>query len=410
MPEDQELQVEQGKETEGAVAAAEPVAMPGVGALLRGEWSFFVSVATAAIFWSEGGEWFADAPSGGTLILLTVWLFVVVMASAFAVVRHADALAIQLGEPYGTLVLTLSVISIEVMMISAVMLTGSDNPTLARDTMYAVVMIVLNGMVGLNLLLGGIRHHEQEYNLQGANAFLAVILPLAVICLILPNFTQSTSGPTLSTLQEVFVAISSLALYGVFLAVQTVQHRSYFLAPNLSNDPSRPDFEDEHPGLSLMPTHVHAALLVAYLLPIVLLSKKLAYPIDIAIDRFGAPVAFGGFLVAILVLSPEVLSATRAALANRLQRSVNIFLGLGDCDHRAYGSRRSYHQPVDRKADRTGPQWCRFRSPDPDPGRLRGDLRKRADQCSPGSRPSASLRRLRDVAVRLIDVRISRDG
>ncbi len=327
MPEDQELQVEQVEETEGVVAAAEPVAMPGVGALLRGEWSFFVSVATALIFWSEGGQWFADAPSGGTLILLTVWLFVVVMASAFAVVRHADALAIQLGEPYGTLVLTLSVISIEVMMISAVMLTGSDNPTLARDTMYAVVMIVLNGMVGLTLLLGGIRHHEQEYNLQGANAFLAVILPLAVICLILPNFTQSTSGPTLSRLQEVFVAVSSLALYGVFLAVQTVRHRSYFLAPNLSNDPSRPDFEDEHPGLALMPTHVHAILLVAYLLPIVLLSKELAFPIDIAIDRFGAPVAFGGFLVAILVLSPEVLSATRAALANRLQRSVNIFLG-----------------------------------------------------------------------------------
>ena len=212
-------------------------------------------------------------------------------------------------------------------MISAVMLTGSANPTLARDTMYAVVMIVLNGMVGLTLLLGGIRHHEQEYNLQGANAFLAVIFPLAVICLILPNYTQSTSGPTLSTGQEIFVAVSSLILYGIFLAVQTVRHRSYFIAPNLSNDPSRPDFEDEHPGLVLMPVSVHGTLLLAYLLPIVLLSKQLAYPIDIAITRFGAPVALGGFLVAILVLSPEVLSATRAALANRLQRSVNIFLG-----------------------------------------------------------------------------------
>ena len=323
----QETETQPGQAAEEAVPTPNPVTTPRLGALLRGEWSLFVSVVTALIFWSQGSDWFSGALHDGRLVLLTVWLFLVVLASAFAVVRHADALAVQLGEPYGTLVLTLSVISIEVMMISAVMLTGSANPTLARDTMYAVVMIVLNGMVGLTLLLGGIRHHEQEYNLQGANAFLAVIFPLAVICLILPNYTQSTSGPTLSTGQEIFVAVSSLILYGIFLAVQTVRHRSYFIAPNLSNDPSRPDFEDEHPGLALMPVSVHGTLLLAYLLPIVLLSKQLAYPIDIAITRFGAPVALGGFLVAILVLSPEVLSATRAALANRLQRSVNIFLG-----------------------------------------------------------------------------------
>ena len=323
----QETETQPGQAAEEAVPTPNPVTTPRLGALLRGEWSLFVSVVTALIFWSQGSDWFSGTSHDGRLVLLTVWLFLVVLASAFAVVRHADALAIQLGEPYGTLVLTLSVISIEVMMISAVMLTGSANPTLARDTMYAVVMIVLNGMVGLTLLLGGIRHHEQEYNLQGANAFLAVIFPLAVICLILPNYTQSTSGPTLSTGQEIFVAVSSLILYGIFLAVQTVRHRSYFIAPNLSNDPSRPDFEDEHPGLVLMPVSVHGTLLLAYLLPIVLLSKQLAYPIDIAITRFGAPVALGGFLVAILVLSPEVLSATRAALANRLQRSVNIFLG-----------------------------------------------------------------------------------
>ena len=331
---------------EAAVPTPNPVTTPRLGALLRGEWSLFVSVVTALIFWSQGSDWFSGALHDGRLVLLTVWLFLVVLASAFAVVRHADALAIQLGEPYGTLVLTLSVISIEVMMISAVMLTGSANPTLARDTMYAVVMIVLNGMVGLTLLLGGIRHHEQEYNLQGANAFLAVIFPLAVICLILPNYTQSTTGPTLSTGQEIFVAVSSLILYGIFLAVQTVRHRSYFIAPNLSNDPSRPDFEDEHPGLMLMPVPVHGTLLLAYLLPIVLLSKQLAYPIDIAITRFGAPVALGGFLVAILVLSPEVLSATRAALANRLQRSVNIFLGFRRRDHCAHGSRGSHHYLV----------------------------------------------------------------
>ena len=107
-----------------------------------------------------------------------MWLFVVILWSAFAVVRHADSLAGRLGEPYGTLILTLAVISIEVMMIAAVMVTGGDKPSLARDTMYAVVMIALNGMVGVTLLLGGLRHREQQYNLQGANAFLAVIVPL----------------------------------------------------------------------------------------------------------------------------------------------------------------------------------------------------------------------------------------
>ncbi|MDP7572329.1 MAG: calcium:proton antiporter, partial [Myxococcota bacterium] len=251
----------------------------------------------------------------------------VILAAAFGVVRHADALAVLLGEPYGTLILTLSVISIEVMMISAVMLTGAENPTLARETMYAVVMIVLNGIVGLALILGGLRHHEQEYNLRGANAFLALILPLAVLVLILPNYTRSTEGPTLSLPQEVFLFLTCLGLYAVFLAVQTVKHRSYFLAPRATSDPDAPDLEDEHPGLVLRAAWVHAALLVAYLVPIVFLAKNLAIPIDIGIDRFGAPAALGGFIVAILVLSPEVMSAIRAALANRLQRSVNISLG-----------------------------------------------------------------------------------
>lgn len=292
---------------------------------IRSESALVVTGVAAISFMAFGDAWMGSLTPVG-LAWLTALLFGVILAAVFGVVRHADALAIQLGEPYGTLILTLAVISIEVMMISAVMLTGSENPTLARDTMYAVVMIVMNGMVGLTLLVGGIRHHEQEYNLQGANAFLAVILPLAVLVLILPNFTRSTSGPTLSITQEVFLCLVSLGLYGVFLAVQTVRHRSYFMAPR-HTDPAGMDLEDEHPGLVVRSIPLHAILLVAYLLPIVLLSKKLAFPIDFAISRLGAPAALGGFLVAVLILAAEVLSAIRAALANRLQRSVNIFLG-----------------------------------------------------------------------------------
>lgn len=295
-------------------------------ALLVAESALVIGLLTAIVFGFFGSAWL-DTATGFWLLGLTAVLFAVILAAAFGVVRHADALAVLLGEPYGTLILTLSVISIEVLMISAVMLTGNENPTLARETMYAVVMIVLNGMVGLTLILGGLRHHEQEYNLQGANAFLAVILPLAVLVLVLPNYTRSTEGPTLSVPQEIFLSVISIGLYGVFLAVQTVRHRSYFLAPDTAADGDAPDVEDEHPGLVLRSPGFHAAFLLAYMVPIVYLAKLLAIPIDTGIDRFGAPEALGGFIVAVLVLSPEVMSAIRAALANRLQRSVNIFLG-----------------------------------------------------------------------------------
>ena len=293
---------------------------------LKSEIALMIGVAAAIVFGVFGSTWLGNA-TGFLLGGLTLVLFAVILAAAFGVVRHADALAVLLGEPYGTLILTLSVISIEVMMISAVMLTGNENPTLARETMYAVVMIGLNGMVGTTLILGGLRHHEQEYNLQGANAFIALILPLAVLALVLPNFTRSTEGPTLSLPQEIFLFLICVGLYAVFLAVQTVRHRSYFLAPQAAADPDAPDLDDEHPGLVLRGPWVHAVLLVAYLVPIVYLAKMLAIPIDVGINRFGAPAALGGFIVAVLVLSPEVMSAIRAALANRLQRSVNIFLG-----------------------------------------------------------------------------------
>src|SRR5438552_6453167 len=158
-----------------------------------------------------------------------VWLFGVVLWSAMSVVRHADCLAIKCGEPYGTLILTLAAISIEVMMISTAMLHGANNPTLARDAMFAVIMIALNGLVGLSLLLGGLRHREQQYNLQGANAYLNTIMVLAVLGLILPNFTTSMSGPRFSWPQEIFLVVTSLGLYAIFLLIQTMRHSQWFI-------------------------------------------------------------------------------------------------------------------------------------------------------------------------------------
>ncbi|MDX1432620.1 MAG: calcium:proton antiporter [Gammaproteobacteria bacterium] len=281
-----------------------------------------MSILTAAAFLLVGDAWLAT--DGHLLALGAVFagLFALILWSAFAVVRHADALAVQLGEPYGTLILTLSVITIEVMMISAVMLAGSETPTLARDTMYAVLMIVLNGMVGICLLLGGLKHSEQQYNLQGANAFLAVIVPLAFLGLVLPNYTRATTDPTFSTGQSIFLVIMSLGIYSVFLAIQTVRHRAHFVQPGGDLLDQAADEDHVH-----RPIAYHAILLVCYLIPVALLSKKLAVPMEHGISVIGAPAALGGFLVAVLVLSPEALGAVHAAMANQLQRAVNIFLG-----------------------------------------------------------------------------------
>ena len=280
-----------------------------------------VSNASAALFLLFGGGWLADLSNPVWFGLMFAWLFLAIFTSAFAVVRHAEGLAVLLGEPLGTLVLTLSVTGIEVMVIAAVMYTGPAGSTLARDSMFAVVMIVLNGMVGLSLLLGGLKHHEQAYNLQGANAFLALILPLSVLSLVLPNYASAALGPVFSTSEAVFLVIMSVGLYAVFLAIQNVRHRNYFTAPKAQKA------ESEHHGHEAVSFRYHALLLAFYLLPLVVLSKKLALPIDHGIRVLGAPSALGGFLVAVLILSPESLGAARAALSNQLQRAVNILLG-----------------------------------------------------------------------------------
>ena len=284
--------------------------------MITREWPLLPVYATAGAF-----LFFDRLESVDTALRAAVvfaWLFGIILWSAFAVVRHADALAEILGEPFGTLILTFAITAIEVMMIAAVMLKGPEVSTLARDTMFAVIMIVFNGMAGLALLLGGLRYHEQTYNLRGANAFLAVTIPLAVLVLVLPNFTEAP-GATLSTLHEVFLIVMSLALYGVFVAIQTLRHRHYFVAEE--EEPKWPGMPD------LRPAYYHGTLLVLYIVPIILLAKSIAVPIHYGVSVAGAPAALVGFVVAALILSPESLGAVRAALANQLQRSINLLLG-----------------------------------------------------------------------------------
>ncbi|MEQ8813217.1 MAG: hypothetical protein RLO51_09925 [Thalassobaculum sp.] len=293
--------------------------------VLRDEAALIGVAATFVMFQAGGDAWLNGLADPLVATAIFCWLFGVMLWASFAVVRHADALAEMLGEPYGTLILTLAVISIEIALISAVMLTGEAAPTLARDTMFAILMIVLNGLTGAALLIGGLMHREQDYNLQGARAFVAVLMPLAVLALVLPKYTVSTADPTFSAPQAVFFAVVTLLLYGVFLAVQTVRHRGFFEQPAAAEDGAAP--AHEHHAARSLP--YHAALLLLTLLPVVLLSKRLATVVDFGTVRFDMPIEFGGVVIALLVLTPEGLAALRAARANYLQRAVNLLLGSG---------------------------------------------------------------------------------
>jgi len=293
----------------------------GLGSVIRSELSLIIGAVTATIFLWFGSRLLETVEHPGVMGVVFLWLFLAVLWLAISVVRHADRLAIKCGEPYGTLILTLSAISIEVMMISAAMLHGKNNPTLARDMMFAVIMIALNGLIGLSLLLGGLRHREQNYNLQGASAYLNTIMALSVLGLVLPNFTTSMSGPRFSTVQEIFLAVTSIGLYAIFLLIQTMRHSEYFM------DTRGAGHSSEHDAGAMHSISYHAVMLILYLLVVIVLAEKFAIPLDNSMERFGMPQAFGGAIVAGLVLAPEALSAINAARKNQLQRSVNILHG-----------------------------------------------------------------------------------
>ena len=285
------------------------------------EWFLVVSLGTCLAFLIAGNALEQSLSRPVTLALIFLWLFGVILGSAICVVRQAESIAGFLGEPYGTLVLTLSVTFIEVASISAVMLHGENNPTLVRETLIAVVMIILNGMVGASLMVGAWKYGEQHYNLQGANAYLGVMIPLVVLAMIMPDYTVTTAGPTLSRAQETMLGLIMIGLYLVFLAVQTGRHRGYFG----TGDENAKQEEEEEPSRRSLPYSV--VMLLLFIAPVVYLAEQLAKPIDYLIETLHAPAALGGVMIAILVATPEAIGAVRAALANKVQRSVNIFLG-----------------------------------------------------------------------------------
>jgi Ca2+:H+ antiporter len=258
-------------------------------------------------------------PSAGGLAFAAV-LLAILFGTVFAAVHHAEMIAERIGEPYGTLLLTLAVTIIEVALIATIMLGDKPVPALARDTVFAVVMIVCNGLVGLCIFIGGLRYREQDFQVSGANLYLSVLFVLATITLILPNYTLTAPGPFYSAAQLCFVSIVTLILYGVFLYTQTIRHRDYFINEVAGDGADGERLSNRMLALSI-------ALLLVSLLAVVLLAKKFSLVVDIAIASIGAPPAFAGVLVALLILLPESVAAVGAARKNDLQKSINLALG-----------------------------------------------------------------------------------
>jgi Ca2+:H+ antiporter len=256
-------------------------------------------------------------PTNGIVIVLAVALL---GGTVFAAVHHAEVLAVKIGEPFGSILLALAITTLEVGLIISVMASGSSGSgAVARDTVYSVVMIVLNGIVGLCLLAGARRHYEQEFKLQGAVGILSVIATLAVISLVLPNFTKTTSGPTYSPSQLLFVGSVSLVLYLLFVFVQTVRHREDFLMESADAHHS------EKP--TTRSTVLASILLLISLVVVILLAKTLSPVLESAVLSAGLPLAMVGVVIAGVVLLPEGVTAMKAAYRNRLQTSLNASLG-----------------------------------------------------------------------------------
>lgn len=256
------------------------------------------------------------------------WVFEVLVvaclvAGILAAVFHAEVVAHRVGEPYGTLVLALAVTAIEVALIVSLMIAGGEKASgLASDAVFASIMIILNGMVGICLLSGGRRHGEQSFGLYGISAALATLAAISVLTLVLPNFTTTSPGPVYSNSQLTFIAVVSLVLYGTFVMIQTVKHRDYFLPVESAAD------EAVHAQLpSNKLAILSALLLLACLGSVVLLAKTLSPSLEAAVADMGAPKTLVGIIIAAVVLLPESIAAYQAARANRLQTSLNLALG-----------------------------------------------------------------------------------
>ncbi|QHM70817.1 sodium-potassium/proton antiporter ChaA [Mixta intestinalis] len=278
------------------------------------EYSLFFPLAALAVLWLYG-----DATSMPLVIAINLLALTGILSSAFSVVRHADVLAHRLGEPYGSLILSLSVVILEVSLISALMATGSAAPALMRDTLYSIIMIVTAGLVGFALLLGGQKFATQYVNLAGVKQYLIAIFPLAILVLVFPN---ALPNGNFTTTQALLISVISAVMYGVFLLIQTKTHQSLFVYEH------EDDGDDPHHGKPSAHSSLwHTLWLLVHLVAVISVTKMNANPLEHLLTELNAPQQFTGFLVALLILSPEGLGAIKAVLANQVQRAMNLFFG-----------------------------------------------------------------------------------
>lgn len=284
-------------------------------------WTWAAPVAA----WILLGITFSGVASGTSPIML-IAAAVLLGGAVFASVHHAEIIAAKVGEPFGSIILALAVTVIEVALIVSIMLSAAKgSEALARDTVFATVMIVLNGVVGLSLMMGSARHQVQTFQTQGSSAALSVIGTLAVIAMVLPNYTLTVVGPFYAPLQMGLIGVFSMVLYGVFLFEQTITQRHYFLVL----DPATGEAVDDshHVTPSTRTTTMSMALLIVALAAVVVLAKVLAPALEAKVLAANLPVSFVGVVIAAVVLLPEGIASVRAARANRLQNSLTLALG-----------------------------------------------------------------------------------
>lgn len=264
------------------------------------------------------GYYFSGLMENG--VIYEIIAGILLTGSVLSAVHHAEVVAHKVGEPFGTIILALCITIIEVALIISLMVAGGDQAiTLARDTIFAAVMIILNGILGICILVGGVKYYEQFFARTSATTYLVSIVSILVLTLILPNFTSSVNGPFYNTAQLIFVSIACLVIYGVFLMVQTVRHRNYFITTG--DDP------DSHYIPSKIATIISFVFLVICLIIVVLMAKGLSATIEDMVQSVGAPKSLVGVIIAAVVLLPEGVAAIRAARNNQIQSSVNLALG-----------------------------------------------------------------------------------
>ena len=292
------------------------MAAPGKPSLLA--WTTLVPVIGAVVV---PVAWGRDLPTAA-LVLVTALL----AGSVLAAVHHAEVVAHRVGEPFGSLVLAVAVTVIEVALIVTLMLGGSgDAASLARDTVFAAVMISCNGIVGLSVLAGTLRHREVVFNAEGAGAAMATVTTLAGLGLVVPRFTTASPGPVFSPTQLVFAAVVALGLYGLFVFVQTGRHRDYFLPTTRDGAPLGDDTHADPPTTTT--AMISLGLLLVALVAVVGNAKLVSKTVEVAVTRAGMPLAVVGVVIALMVLMPETLAAVRAARRERLQISLNLAYG-----------------------------------------------------------------------------------